>query len=53
MFQKTKFGFWVILSFSGLAAAAPPQVVLIPGKNEVRLKVHNTCEQVLQAKERR
>jgi len=49
MFQKTKFGFWVILSFIGLVAAAPPQVVLIPGKNEVLLKVHNNYEQALQA----
>ncbi len=44
MFQKTTFGFWVILSFIGLVAAAPP-VVLIPGKYDVLLKVCNNCEQ--------
>lgn len=49
MFQKTKFGFLVILSLIGLVAAAPPQVTLIPGNNEVLLTVRNNCDQALQA----
>ncbi len=49
MFQKTKFGFLVMLSFMGLVSAAPPQVTLIPGNNEVLLTVRNNCNQALHA----
>lgn len=49
MFQKTKFGFLVILSLIGFAVAATAQVKLIPGDNEVLLKVRNNCDQALQA----